>query len=115
MASMLADLRARQLNVALASVVVVALTCLLAIMSVRRYVVSPLRWITFAFSELAQDKLDYQVHEAGREDEVGELARTYGRFQRIATERIENLRQVEEQRAIVESERRTNELEREAR
>ena len=113
--SMLADLRARQLNVALASVVVVALTCLLAIMSVRRYVVSPLRWITFAFSELAQDKLDYQVHEAGREDEVGELARTYGRFQRIATERIENLRQVEEQRAIVESERRTNELEREAR
>ena len=112
---MLADLRARQLHVALASVVILALTCLLAGISVRRYVVSPLRWITFSFSELAQDNFDNQVHEMNREDEIGELARTYGRFQRIATERIENLRQVEEQRAIVESERRTNELEREAR
>jgi methyl-accepting chemotaxis protein len=113
--SMLADLRQRQKNVAIASVLIVALTCLLAILAVRRFVVAPLKWITFTFSELAQDKLGYQVNEADREDEIGELARTYGRFQTIATERIETIRQVEEQRAIVEEERRANEVEREAR
>ncbi len=50
-----------------------------------------------------------------REDEVGELARTYGRFRAIAIERVDNMRRSEEQRLVIENERKIAESEREAR
>ncbi len=48
------QLRQLQQRVAFGSVLIVALTCFLAVFAVRRYIVSPLQWIAFTFFRARQ-------------------------------------------------------------
>lgn len=108
------DLRQRQMFIALGSITITAFASLLGIIIVRKWLVKPLSWLTFSFKKLAEGDMNYEVHEIGRTDEIGDLARAYGQFREILQERIESRKKAEQQRAIAEALRESNEAERAA-
>ena len=69
------------------TILVVTLTCLLGIVFVRRWLVQPLSWITFAFQKLSAGDTNCEVYETARADEIGDLARAYAGFRRTTLER----------------------------
>jgi methyl-accepting chemotaxis protein len=90
------------------------LACLVAAFAVYRRIVQPLEWITFTFKQLVLGETNYGIAEASREDEIGELGRTYSEFRRIALEKNKATKAAEEQKALTDSERQKNEAEKAA-
>ncbi len=80
-------LRNRAMSVAAAGVVLFSCACILAIFLIRKYVVQPLGWITFAFNKLAGGDPSCEVYETTRADEIGDLARAYADFRLTTLER----------------------------
>jgi methyl-accepting chemotaxis protein len=110
----LADLRARARFAALMAIASLVVTLVLAYWVVRRWVIQPLEWITFTFSRLVKGDLNYDVFEAGRNDEIGQLGLTYRKFRVIAHERIEAQKRAAEQQSALEEERAHGDAERAA-
>jgi diguanylate cyclase (GGDEF)-like protein len=97
-------------TVALFSVCVILVACLSGVLASRRWVVQPLAWLTFIFKRLAHGDIDWGTRDAGRLDEIGELARVYREFRQITIERTEAQKKVAEQQAVVEAEQRRTRL-----
>ena len=107
-------LRGREAMVAVANVVVTAVVCLFGVFAAHKWVTQPLSWITFTFGRLVQNDIQYEVYEAGRADEIGQLGTTYGEFRKIAIERIEGRKKIEAQQAEADAERNRNDADRAA-
>ena len=67
--------------------------------------------ITFTFTELAAGDTQYKVHEAARNDEIGELGRAYGNFRRIVLDAEANRVKMREQEESIEAARKRVETE----
>jgi methyl-accepting chemotaxis protein len=107
-------LRARAQIAALMAMAAIAGTSAFAYWLARRWVAQPLDWITFTFSRLVEGDMNYDVYEAGRTDEIGNLGLTYRKFRLIAKERLQAQGKATEQQAIIEAERVRGEAERAA-
>lgn len=81
------EIRNRATRVALSAIGVTAITCLLGIWIVRKWVVQPLGWVTFAFKQLAGGDPSYEVYEVTRADEIGDLGRAYSNFRQVTLDR----------------------------
>jgi methyl-accepting chemotaxis protein len=112
--SALDALRARTRIAALAAMAALAATFALAYWMARRWVVQPLEWIAFTFSRLVEGDMNYDVFEAGREDEIGRLGVTYRKFRVIAKERLEAQARAAGQQATIDAERARTDAERAA-
>ena len=110
----LGDLRARQGKIAIGAVGLMVLASFLGFWLVRRWALQPLDWINFTFGKLVDGDLNYDVFEAGRNDEIGSLGVTYRKFRVIAKERIEGQKKAVEQQAIIDAERKRTDDERAA-
>ena len=106
--------RRRTALIALVNICVVFLTCVLGVVICYRRAIQPLSWITFTFKELVRGVTNYEVYEAGRRDEIGELGRTYSEFREIAKERRAATIRAEENKALADAEREKGEVERAA-
>jgi len=107
-------LRDRAALFSLAGVVVTFFTCIFGVVAINRWAIQPLSWTTFTFNKLVEGDTNYEVYEAGRSDEIGDLGRTYGAFRRIARERTDAAARIEEQKRTAESERERNDAEKTA-
>jgi len=105
-------LRDRSKTIAMTNVFVILIVCVAAVIATHRFAIQPLQWITFTFKELVHGSTNYDIDEARRPDEIGELGRTYTEFRKIALDRNEAAKRAEEQAALTEAERRKNETER---
>jgi len=81
------QLRDRATTVALAGVIITALTCIIGILVIGRWVIQPLGWLTFAFKKLSDGDHSLVVSEEARSDEIGDLARVYANFRQVTIER----------------------------
>ncbi len=97
-------------TIALLSVFVVIMTCVSGILITLHWVIQPLTWITFVFKELAHGRPDWATYEVARPDEIGDLARVYAEFRQITVERLQALKKVSEQKALIEVEQRETKL-----
>ena len=79
--------------VAMSSAVATAVLFLLGIIVVGKWIIQPLGWITFAFKQLAQGDVGYDVYETTRADEIGELGRAYAEFRRVTRKRQKQARE----------------------
>jgi diguanylate cyclase (GGDEF)-like protein len=73
--------------IALAGVLVTALTCLIGVLLAYYRVIQPLSWITHCFKCLEKNEFHHEVRESRRADEIGALGRTYREFRQLALER----------------------------
>ena len=69
------------------SIFIVTFTCLISVIIVRKWLVEPLSWITFAFRELSKGNMSLDADKIQRADELGALARAYADFRETALER----------------------------
>jgi diguanylate cyclase (GGDEF)-like protein len=88
------ELRNRATRVALEAIVITAFTCLLGIFIVRKWLVQPLGWVTFAFKQLAGGDTRYEVYEVERTDEIGDLGRAYANFRQVTLDRQKHSREM---------------------
>ncbi len=108
------QLRDHQTAIAMSGIVVAALACMLGIIFAGRWVIQPLGWITFTFAKLIENDTNYEVYEVDRADEIGDLARAYGLFRKMAKERTQAHEKAERLQAMNEAERKQNDAERAA-
>jgi methyl-accepting chemotaxis protein len=87
---------------------------LFGVWQTRRWIAQPLEWISFTFDRLVEGDLNYDVFEAGRTDEIGQLGCAYRKFRVIARERASAQAQAAEQQVVIEAERQRADSERAA-
>jgi diguanylate cyclase (GGDEF)-like protein len=86
-------LREKASAIVASSVVITVIACLFGVLLLGKWVVQPLGWITFCFKQLAGGNTNYELKEADRTDEIGQLGKAYSEFRRVTIERRKHNRE----------------------